>query len=375
MAPPIPSYARSTAASRSREISKPQKPPVSIPPGIGVRKYNRRSTLSGHDRQHEPTLSTDQQDMLTIKPADPDKPCPFARLPTEIREMIYKHILPSVVIFGLFPDLPALLHVSRTIRCESAYAYYSQTPFTHSIGVGLNFSDIKSWIQSIPVQHRLFLARNRNLNIVWELRSRSCRVASLAYIDYDTWIFCRRFGNLYSFQGTLHRQHFFSFCQLADWLLWCGTSIHENIRWNYAFHYSARPRWSGIYSMWHNSRGDTGWYKSRRGFRSNNLTRGLMSNNPRWESRWDHLLAGQVISFLENQLAAFALPCVVRHATLDAKQRHVMKKKALDMLTDVDKGFADLCATFRFSEHMDGRDRMENWQKSVEILRKSLEGW
>ncbi|PSN62204.1 hypothetical protein BS50DRAFT_578053, partial [Corynespora cassiicola Philippines] len=138
-----PSYARGTTASTSKTTPRSQK--------------SYKTTPSHHP-------------LFPIQPLDPTKPCPISRLPTELRAAIYSHVLaPTVYIshprIGGKPNRtiwPPLLSVSRTIRNEAAYVFYTQSAF---VGTArrLDFGGVMAWVRSLPAAHRGFLGRNGGL--------------------------------------------------------------------------------------------------------------------------------------------------------------------------------------------------------------------
>lgn len=346
MTPPSPSYARSTAASLSRMNPRANKTSGSVPSSAIPKKLKRPSTLSDHDRQRALLLSF-QAEMLTIKPANPQKPCMFALLPTEVREMIYDYILPSFEVaittsrrqnrilrpdrstkkslssmrYNHYSLWPPLLRTSRRIRLEAAYIFYSHTSFSASVRE-FNFSAITCWVESLPVTHRQFLTRNSNLVInidVTETRGRNT--------NHELWNECRNYGNLYVMQGTQHQRHLVSFRRLADWWLWCSKPSYKDLTWKYML-------------------GSLDWVTGE------------------WATNWRLSITER---WMKEELTVFAAPCVsVTNVT--AKQKSLMKKEALKMMDDINAEFAKINRGVNVTVRVD-------WDKRMKPARRILEQW
>ncbi|KAF2473911.1 uncharacterized protein BDR25DRAFT_392297 [Lindgomyces ingoldianus] len=285
-----PSYTRPTASSVTRASPRAQKPAV-------MKELKRPSSISDSERELIQLLR--RAEAFTIKPADPSKPC-LADLPSEIRIIIYRYILDPY-----YPSIscaPKLLRVSRAIRHEAAYEWYSRAAFTFHTHA-LEFKGIKQSIERLPIAHRLFLTRNRNILLeieigavleeLWSWDPRSM---------LDAWNECRQFGNPYEVKGSQHKDHFMSFCRLAGWFQWCGKPAHYGIRWQYKMDVSNRES-----ELW-------------------------------WGSAWPSV-GYRLEKFLKGSLGVFPLPCVQQATSLDAGQKAVMKKEALNMLESLDKDF------------------------------------
>ncbi|KAF2188190.1 hypothetical protein K469DRAFT_684928 [Zopfia rhizophila CBS 207.26] len=343
MTPPSPSYARATSSSSSKESSKSPKT-KDVPP----KKLKRPSSLSNHERQL--ALLLRHQKALTIKPMDPTKPCPLASLPSEVRVLIYRYVFDIQTIIITLPRMwkygsflwPNLLRVSRAVRHEASYEFYSRTSFEGTI-LELDFSPVKKWVKQLPVAHRLFLSRNQKLVLELMMNDRIHMPDGLLTEGFnyagktlrDLWEECRRFGNLYDIHGLEHRLHFVRFSRLADWFLWCGRPIHSEINWH---HRLAFPN-------------DVPWTYS----------------SEEWARRTRQLVKDNMIRFLRDSIAVPALPCV-QGAKISAKQKTVMKKEALNLLEGLNKVFRDL------GEGV-GEESNQDWERRVASLRRYLERW
>lgn len=312
MAPPC--YARPTLSSASKSVHKtaePQKKP---------KKLKRPSAIPARSSQLQ---------LLNIKPRVPTKPCPLATLPVELRLLIYEYALynPSTCRRryrshfgkGLWP---ALLRVSQAVRQEAAYVFYTSTHFTCYIYYP-DFSPVKSWIKRLPASHRSFLSRNRHLYLEFQWPHYQIREA-LSFSGRSLvhrWEECSRFGNLYSLADAHHKAHFVHFCSLADWLLWCGKPVYEDIQWKYRF--ATGGRW--------------------------------------WRSREDDELE----EFMKSRFRVLALPCVEKEWV---RERHKgrMKREALNMLEHLDKAYPRVGTR---------GDRIREWDAKVRAMRRYLESW
>lgn len=220
-----------------------------------TRKLKRPSTLSKQDRD----IIAYNADLHFIKALNPSKPCPLAALPSELRTLIYSHILdglqrPILMNYGRKRQSPpALLQICRAIRIEAAYTYYTCTSFTWIVK-NLNFTTIAEWLGSLQSSHRALLSRNQNLaiEIITKLQN-SYTYPPKGFLLDDTienhWKACQPFGNLYNvrrmrtdlegLQSTAThddvRIYFILFCRLASWLKFRSQSVHPSCRWNYTF--------------------------------------------------------------------------------------------------------------------------------------------
>ncbi|KAF2121565.1 hypothetical protein BDV96DRAFT_216978 [Lophiotrema nucula] len=330
-----PSFARSTASSTMR---------ASLTPKISSPTTRRSSTLSGTDRQL--ALLLQHTSSLNIKPRDPSLPCLFAAIPSEIRCMIYAYFLPGRSIILPTTDRmhfgspwgkgdqtktlwPLLLRVCRAIRLEYAYQFYTRTPFL-AYSNDLDFSDFMSWVRKLPAQHRVLLTRNRGIQISLQLRNGNDGRFALD-ADYghmllakrmnEAWKECRKYGNLYTVSGDQHKQHFVDFCKLSDWFLWSAKPLYTDFKFKYSASYA-----------------DTQWAMSK---------------------------GKALLAFLKQGLGVVQLPCT-QHASLKEGQKDIIKKRALEMLGELEKVFRALTPRQR-----GGVD--EEWDRRVVSLRKFLE--
>ncbi|KAF1928040.1 uncharacterized protein M421DRAFT_39695, partial [Didymella exigua CBS 183.55] len=183
-----------------------------------------------------------------IKPLRSSKPCPLAKLPSEIRTQIYAHVFgdlqrPILMNCGRTRHQPvALLHVCRAVRIEAAYIYFPKASFTWIIK-NLNFSKAIKWLQSLQPSHRALLSRNANLTIeIYPGLSKSFTYPPKDFLLDDTianhWKACQSFGNLYTIRGTNPdnmRLYFIFFCRLAAWARLRNQAGYSEVRWRYTF--------------------------------------------------------------------------------------------------------------------------------------------
>ncbi|KAF1994780.1 hypothetical protein P154DRAFT_526800 [Amniculicola lignicola CBS 123094] len=332
--PQTPSYMRSTASSSSRKTPNPTTPPTTP-----TKKPKRPSSLTGHDRQIALLLGL--QTSMSIKPAKPNLPHGFSTLPAEIRLQIYEQVIHTSTTLPISIDgdpktrhpwlWPALLRVSRLIRHEFAYIFYTQGHFTFTMRSHLCFAGLQGWVNRLPPNHRLFLTRNPNLHI--DLKVPAMRHfwwdTPAEIIDQDAWKECRPYGNMYAVAGCQHQEHFLSFCRLANWWLWCAKPIHNGIRWNYRF--SKKVHYRPVEGM---------------------------------------------VGLLKEGIGSFALPCVRKEEKTSGKQKALMKKEALNILGDVDRAFGSYVPP----RHHDAYaiitgDRRKEWEDKFAELVGVLEKW
>jgi hypothetical protein len=263
----------------------------------------------------------------TIKPAEPFYPCPIATLPTEIREQIYSYLLPSCAIaierlrYSSGWVCKPLFRTCRRIRAEIAYLLYSRAEFKYVAG-NLSFDCLKTWLQSLPAEHRAYLAKNRRLSIGFSIYNRLPEANS-----NEAWALCRRFGNLFAIDGSTHKNHFISFAKLADWFLFCGQPAFANIKWNYTF------EWRRAVFPW--------------------------------------LIEEWNLEVLKDHLGVFNLPCVIKHASLPEEEKVQVRKEALRMMEGLDKAWDSSAKT---SGNYDP-EALAEWKKRMTSLTAFLEGW
>jgi hypothetical protein len=288
----------------------------------------RPSKIPSHGRQYQ--VSTQQ----TIKPLDPAKPCPFAYTPPEIREIIFEHVLPftpcmvNCYTFNQRTTPASKLHVCRALRIEADYLYFSHTPFEVS-APALDFDPVMEWIDGLNRLRRSALSRNRNILI------KLPRWISTRYVPLDRriWAKCRHFGNLYSLAGSREQRRFHSYCRLAKWFLWCAKPSNARICWHYFVH---------------------------REWREYRLHRGDF-NSGRRKFLW---------RFLKQHLDAFIMFCTSGKYDPQGEMwanKGVIKEKALDMLTELDKAHENVREA--------GWKHRTSWDEEVERLTVCLKQW
>jgi hypothetical protein len=275
-------------------------------PTASPKKLKRPSTLTGHDRQlallRAQIRARDKG--LTINAADPSKPCPFAALPTEIREIIYEYTFPPVELLIRDPEKrqsrnralwPALLRVSSRVRYEAAYVFFARSKFQAEV-YNLDFSHITGWVESLSIEHRFYLTKNQNISITM------IEPEIPPAVTRQVWAECRRFGNLYIIK---HKAHFISFGRLANWFLWCSKPIQTAFQFNYKIPYNRSKHY------W--TRGDY-WSRST--------------------CSWAYM----AVELLKHDVGSFTMPCT-QIANLSNEQKKLMKKEALRMVESLDKSF------------------------------------
>ncbi|EUC29138.1 hypothetical protein COCCADRAFT_40451 [Bipolaris zeicola 26-R-13] len=255
MAPP--SYARATASSISKASPNPKTPARlskadnSTPTSQEKKKVLKRpSTLTSHQKD----TITYKRDLYHITPKDPSKLCFLSLLPSELRTQIYTYILPSThYISPSWPSSlskpkhqapPSLLHISRAIRIEAAYTYYTATTFHFTVR-NLDFSPVTRWLEDLVPQHRALLPRNHRgleINVIPAVKSTFTYPPKGWLLDADMehhWRACQPFGNIYTVHGEAHKMHFVVFCRLAEWWRWWGAlQLKGEVKCNYAFEQS-----------------------------------------------------------------------------------------------------------------------------------------
>ncbi|KAF1972187.1 hypothetical protein BU23DRAFT_569400 [Bimuria novae-zelandiae CBS 107.79] len=209
IAPSTPRYARATAASKARAISK----------------HSRTQLIT-------PLWKKEAPKAVIIRPQDTSQDCYFARLPPEIRLQVYEYILPTetLALCSMLRHklLPALLGVCRLIRREAAAMFYGSTHFTGGSEL-FQIEFLERWLTAIPTEHRVFLAKNRKLTIV----IRGPLPNPTPSKQHELY---KRYGNRYLVPKADLYPKFINFCQLARWAEWCGErSYAKNLSWNYEF--------------------------------------------------------------------------------------------------------------------------------------------
>lgn len=249
----VPSYARATTTStlrasprgaKTQDVATPNQPrsiPISTGSPTAARRLKRPSTLTSRDRES----IAYKADLHHIKASSPSKPCPLAALPSELRCLIYSHVLgdlhrPILMNYRRVRHSPStLLQICRAIRIEAAYMYYTSTAFTWTIK-NLNFTTITKWLSNLHPSHRALLSRNKNLaiEIVVGLQKSYTYPPKDFFLD-DTiqnhWKACQPFGNLYAIKQDHFRTYFILFCRLASWFKLCSQAVYTNVRWDYVF--------------------------------------------------------------------------------------------------------------------------------------------
>ncbi|EUC50801.1 hypothetical protein COCMIDRAFT_80872 [Bipolaris oryzae ATCC 44560] len=270
MAPP--SYARATASSTSKaspKSSRTTRDPevVKSTPSPSSRKLTESPNNSTPTPQEKKkalkrpsTLTSHQKDTIHYKcdlyhitPKDASKPCFLSLLPSELRTQIYTYILPSTHYISpswpslskpKHPTIPPLLHISRAIRIEAAYTYYTTTTFHFTVR-NLDFSPVTRWLEDLAPQHRALLPRNHRgleINVIPTVKSTFTYPPKGWLLDADMerhWRACQPFGNIYTVHGEAHKLHFVVFCRLAKWWRWWGAlQLKGEVKCNYAFEQS-----------------------------------------------------------------------------------------------------------------------------------------
>lgn len=349
--PSSPSYTRSTMASRMKESPRPKKQLIQpmtpkarkiakVPPktpSVYERSKERKAKGKKTEEEEIERKAIALHEKMMIKPADPNQPCGFAKLPTEIRQMIFDAvILPySTIVTGSVsvrgtPGWRQLSSVCRRIRAEAAYTYYSQASFEFWVR-HLDFSSIESWLRQMAPEHRSHLAVNRNpLRIVldgfnWNRNFRQVNMI---------WRFCRPFGNVYTVPGQQHKFHCFTFAKWASWFLFCAQPPFAGIRWSYTV--NERPWGPRIFREWE-----------------------------------DYEKMERIRTMIENGLGVFNLPCVNKALKLTVGQKAKMKPRVLSMLQAV----RDELQTIHPSKENQSFSKYQSYTKRLETLRVFLEKW
>lgn len=340
MAPP--SYARATASSSLKASqsspSTPTKTPDPKTPTSTPKKLKRPSTLTP---QHRKSLHYNA-DLYPIKPQDATKPCPLATLPSELRTTIYQYALePDLALpqprFIIRPGgsrisyiWPTILHISRAIRIEAAYVYYTSTRFTFTVR-NLDFSKIVLWLESLPPKHRALLARNQNLviKIIPGLRQGYSYPPPGWLLDAwmdQHWKDCNAFGNVYTVPSSRHQIHFILFCRLLGWFQLCATKQYGGVTWKYLFD-SSFPK-----------------------------------------SIWEQCSSAEMLNdFLRDQVGVLGMGCVAR-AWTRGRFGGRGREKAQMFLKDLDNTFVAVSAGSR-------EGLVEDWDWEVRRLRRVVETW
>lgn len=156
---------------------------------------------------------------------------------------------------------PALLQVSRAIRIEAAYTYYTGTTFRFSVR-NLDFSPVITWLEHLAPSHRALLVRRQRSNHGIEINVLPTIRNTFTYPPKDWlldnllekhWRACQPFGNIYTVHGDLHKTHFVLFCRLAEWLRWWGgyaRGLDGKVGCKYVFDQSPSANPFGIPSLY-----------------------------------------------------------------------------------------------------------------------------
>jgi hypothetical protein len=349
-----PSYARATASSvlkttptssplktadaktLNTSATSPSKPKDYLTPTTTpTKKLKRPSPLTPQVRQS----ILYKADLFPIHPQDSSKPCPLASLPSELRTQIYLHALsPSFAVpqprFILRPRtsslhyvFPSILHISRAIRIEAAYVYYTCTPFSFTIR-NFDMTAVVSWLDTLPVRHRGLLARNQSLSIrmVPGLRVGYTYPPQGYMLDdwlSNHWKKCSAYGNLYTIKSDNHRLHFILFCRLLGWFQLNEKMPWRGVKWRYVF------------------------------------------DEQDLKSVWGRLTGAQTCWLLMEHVAVLGMRCVAR-AWVRGNGERRGREEACRFLGALDEAF-------RMTES--DESKKEKWKGEMEHLRKAVESW
>jgi hypothetical protein len=203
----------------------------------------RQQRDSCHSKRTAPSRL--RQRLCRIESKDPEKPCPIARLPAEIWNIIYSCLIPTDTVY--LPNStasksgrqlkilknrlwPPLLHVCHTIRREYASFYYTQTPFEWTVLSPAQRTHSEHFIERLSMYHRRFFAQNKNITLIWSVPETRQNFST----PQENWSATRQFGNIYEVPSN-HTQHFITFCELARWFLWCEKYGLGDTEWQYEF--------------------------------------------------------------------------------------------------------------------------------------------
>lgn len=153
----FPLEARPTKELQSEATSLPSPSKVTDTPHTPI---GFKSSKNGHPSSQNDALK------LPIKPQDASKPCYFAKLPLELRYMVYEYatdtaqgeLLNPTPTLLPFHKSPPILQFPQHIRAESASIHYEHCNFS----VTMHFADIafQQWMTVIPQSHGVALCKN-----------------------------------------------------------------------------------------------------------------------------------------------------------------------------------------------------------------------
>jgi hypothetical protein len=226
---------------------------------------------------------------------------------------------------------PRILHISRAIRIEAAYVYYTSTPFTFTVR-NLDFSKIVLWLDHVPPRHRALLTRNRRLTIkiIPGLRQGFSYPPPGWLLDgwmSQHWKDCSAFGNVYTISSNPHRIHFILFCRLLGWFLLNDALPYRDVKWHYLFDIDFSSSHWGIWEQCNSAK--------------------------------------PLAKFLRDQVGVLGMACVAK-AWVRGNGTAKGKEEARAFLGTLDEVF----------ERADSREGLvEDWACEMRRLRSAVESW
>jgi hypothetical protein len=226
---------------------------------------------------------------------------------------------------------PRILHISRAIRIEAAYVYYTSTPFTFTVR-NLDFSKIVLWLDHVPPRHRALLTRNRRLTIkiIPGLRQGFSYPPPGWLLDgwmSQHWKDCSAFGNVYTISSNPHRLHFILFCRLLGWFLLNDALPYRDVKWHYLFDIDFSSSHWGIWEQCNSAK--------------------------------------PLAKFLRDQVGVLGMACVAK-AWVRGNRTAKGKEEARAFLGTLDEVF----------ERADSREGLvEDWACEMRRLRSAVESW
>jgi hypothetical protein len=192
------------------------------------------------------------------KPYDPKEPGPLSNLSPELRVLIYQHyihllrghrdscyMMSKCNHFALqTPDqlaFPPLLHVSRAIREEVAYEFYTSTHF-HFLIAPNRFGWVRKWVATLPARHLDFLSKNVGVELQLahvsldsqELEAMPYRIkpgSSDMYTEFKIENAELLETAMVSWEGN--RAILRHLCELLEWFTFCSKDPISGIKWRY----------------------------------------------------------------------------------------------------------------------------------------------
>ncbi|KAF2494159.1 hypothetical protein BU16DRAFT_528295 [Lophium mytilinum] len=227
-----PPYARSTVASSAKSSSKSLAAPT-ITANSAVKDP---STPSRSPNPHRiPTHFRTPPSNAPIK-STPGQVCHLARLPAELRTVIYNFVLEPELEnhinrphrFGRSLPRTRLVRVCRRIRYEVSYEFYRRAHFSTYV-VHNDFFTVMNWFRRLTPLQRAAVSRNPNLTLELRLSAYPGIITNEKY----AWDATRNIGNIYEVSPR-NRDRFLRLGGLVTWFTFIAHPALRDVEFRYS---------------------------------------------------------------------------------------------------------------------------------------------